>query len=144
LIGALGALLVLPLMEIIFFFGISGGRQSLRGGFDIGHVDKYIGIVFFYLIPHALLLVGSLGVVVLLVAKLVGKFRSPFILLASLPAAIVGIHVYMLILEPDDFPLPAGLWLLAAFAGAASALTFCLVGRVAWRAPTANSVPVTP
>lgn len=112
--------------------------------FDIGHVNKYVEIVFFHVIPQTLLLAGLLGVVVLLVAKVAGQFRSPFILSASLPAAIMGIHIYMLILEPDDFPLPVGLWLLAAFAGAVSALTFCLLARVPWRASADNSVRAAP
>jgi hypothetical protein len=137
-LAAVAALLVLPAIEALFYFVISGGPQSLRGGFEPGHVSKYIGI-FFYTASLTMLVVAASAAVVLLLAKLSASFNAAFIVLVSAPVAVAAAHVAALVLEPDDFPLPLGIWIVAMIGGVVASGTFCAFARVPLRAAPART-----
>lgn len=123
------ALLVLPVLEALFYFVISDGPQSLRGGFEPDQVAKYVGVLI-YTASLTMLVLAVSAAVVLSAAKLAGRFNALFVVSASVPVAVAAAHIAALVLEPDDFPLPAGMWFVATLGGVIASATFCAFARV--------------
>lgn len=138
-LAAVTALLVLPLLEAIFFFVISGGEQSLRGGFNQGHVDKYLGI-WLWLASWTTAIVAAAGLVVLGIARLARRFSTPSIVGVSLPVAIVAGPTF-LSLSGSNASFAIDVWVIAALCGAVASLTFCLVAGVPWRSGSKEAAP---
>ena len=133
--AAVAALLILPALEALFYFVISDAPQSVRGGFEPSYVSKYVGI-FFYTASLTILVVAASAAVVLSLAKLSSNFNAAFIVLVSAPVAVGAAHVACLVLEPDDFPLPIGIWIVAMIGGVVASGTFCaFAGAPLWTAP---------
>lgn len=126
------ALLILPAIQAVFYFVVSEGPQSLRGGFEAEAVARYAGI-FAFVAALTVLTVGACAALVLLLAKLTSNFNALFIVGVSAPVAIIAAQIAALVLEPDDFPLPLVLWAVAAVGGLICSAVFCAAARVPLR-----------
>lgn len=129
------ASLLIPLLEIVVMFWVSGYAHNADGSWNEGHLHQRAFVVFFGLIPltlvsEAICWAGFLGVLqwlgefsarsVLLVASGMGLFAAG---LANGVIFILGYH------RPDPPLFPVTMVL-----GLCLGAIFCLVAGVPWRA----------